>query len=304
MARSVPLSLQLPPHNVDARAAATAATSRALRAALAASLRSACSGFARASARLAVRRCAHRLCTVLRTSASATAPTSAHCRSRCSRHSCGRSCGAPPHYVRHCLAQCAPHRRPLNRRGGSDPPASPASIFRSFIQRESPIRPAGPALGSTPDAAGCGGVPWSPMSCLFGAKRGQRASCDCWTECMLWEGDPILLESFDLFRSCFPEHTRNSPEHTPEFPEHTALSAPGLLRSRRYQLPDRAQFARRDLPGDSRARTGHRSGQLISTTNSPLPAPKNGEPAGLIQARNDSIGVRRTKLVETDVCSA
>ena len=44
---------------------------------------------------------------------------------------------------------------PLNRRGGSDPPASPASIFRSFIQHESTIRPAGPALGSTPDAAGC-----------------------------------------------------------------------------------------------------------------------------------------------------
>ena len=160
MARSVPFSLQPPPHDVDARAAATAATSRALRAALAASLRSACSGFARASARLAVRRCAHRLCTVLRTSASATAPTSAHCRSRCSRHSCGRSCGARPHFARHCLAQYAPHRRPLNRRGGSDPPASPASIFRSFIQRESPIRPPGPALGSTPHASMMPGVPW------------------------------------------------------------------------------------------------------------------------------------------------
>ena len=57
----------------------------------------------------------------------------------------------------------APHRRPLNCRGGSDPPASPASIFRSFIQRESPIRPAGPALGSTPHASvmqGCPGAPW------------------------------------------------------------------------------------------------------------------------------------------------
>ena len=177
MARSVPFSLQPPPHDVDARAAATAATSRALRAALAASLRSACSGFARASARLAVRRCAHRLCTVLRTSASATAPTSAHCRSlACSRHSCGRSCGARPHFVRHCLAQCAPHRRPLNRRGGSDPPASPASIFRSFIQRESPIRPAGPALGSTPHASmmpACHGAPCPAFSAPFGVNRGR-----------------------------------------------------------------------------------------------------------------------------------
>ena len=32
--------------------------------------------------------------------------------------------------------QCL-HPRPFNRHGGSDPPASPASIFRSFILRES-----------------------------------------------------------------------------------------------------------------------------------------------------------------------
>ena len=66
-------------------------------------------------------------------------------------HSCGRSCGARPHFVPHsavhyCWPKCgrncrrlrqrashvcprlAPHRRPLNRRGGSPPPASPASI--------------------------------------------------------------------------------------------------------------------------------------------------------------------------------
>ena len=159
MARPVPFSLQPPPHDVDARAAATAATSRALRAALDASLRSA----SPASASPAQARgspfadALTRLCTVLRTSASATAPTSAHCRSRYSRHPCRssrrRSCGARRHHARHCLAQCAPHRRPLNRRGGSDPPGSPASIFRSFIQRESTIRPAGPALGSTPHAS-------------------------------------------------------------------------------------------------------------------------------------------------------
>ena len=110
------------------------------------------------------------------TSASATAPPSAHCRSQCSRHSCGRSCGARPHFARHCLAQCAPHRQPLNRRGGSDPPGSPASIFRSFIQRESTIRPAGPALGSTPHASvmlACHGAPCPAFSMPFGVKQGQ-----------------------------------------------------------------------------------------------------------------------------------
>ena len=69
----------------------------------------------------------------------------------------GTRAGAPAEpartSLRHCLAQCAPHRRPLNRRSGSDPPGSPASISRSFIQRESTIRPAGPALGSTPHAS-------------------------------------------------------------------------------------------------------------------------------------------------------
>ena len=87
--------------------------------------------------------------------------------------------GAPAeparHFVQHCLAQCAPHRRPLNRRGGSDPPASPASIFRSFIQRESPIRPAGPALGSTPDAAACRACHMTLFHAFlrpFGAKQG------------------------------------------------------------------------------------------------------------------------------------
>ena len=58
------------------------------------------------------------------TNRNAGAAIPAHRRSHRSRHSCKRSCGARLHFVRHCLAQCAPHRRPLKRRGGSDPPGS------------------------------------------------------------------------------------------------------------------------------------------------------------------------------------
>ena len=73
-----------------------------------------------------------------------------------SLHSCGRSCGAHPHFAPHravqlCPHECGhfrpplrqraahdclrlpPHRPPLNRRGGSLPPASPASIPPSLI---------------------------------------------------------------------------------------------------------------------------------------------------------------------------
>ena len=51
-----------------------------------------------------------RPCTMLRVSASATAPI-------------------PAQSARHCLAHSAPQCPPLTRRGGSDPPGSPASIF-------------------------------------------------------------------------------------------------------------------------------------------------------------------------------
>ena len=59
-----------------------------------------------------------RPCTMLRMSASTTAPI-------------------PAQSARHCLAHSAPQCPPLTRRGGSDPPGQPASIFRSFIQHES-----------------------------------------------------------------------------------------------------------------------------------------------------------------------
>ena len=124
-------------------------------------------------------------CTTLRKSASATtrdpeqksvptAPTSAHCRSHYSRHLCGRSCGARPHFVHHCLAQSAPHRRPFNRHGGSTARPATVSIPPSLIPQIRPSLPPGAALGSTPDAAGCGachGTLCPAFLWPFGAKR-------------------------------------------------------------------------------------------------------------------------------------
>ena len=69
-----------------------------------------------------------RRCTMLRMSASTAAPL--------------RAQTAP-----HCLAHFAPQCPPLNRRCGSDPPGSPASISRSLVQRQSGFRPAGAGLG-------------------------------------------------------------------------------------------------------------------------------------------------------------
>ena len=89
-------------------------------------------------------------------------------RSHRSRHSCRRSCGARLHFVRHCLAQCAPQRRPLNRRGGSPPPGSPASISRSPVQRKSGFRPAGAGFGVTPHASLMQGCQWAHCPVVSG----------------------------------------------------------------------------------------------------------------------------------------
>ena len=85
----------------------------------------------------------------------------AHHPTQYSPHSCGRSCGARPHFAPHravhwCPHDCGhrrlrlrqraahdclrlpPHRPPLNRRGGSPPPASPASIPQTLMQQAWP----------------------------------------------------------------------------------------------------------------------------------------------------------------------
>ena len=95
----------------------------------------------------------------------------AHSPPQCSLHSFARSCGARPHFAPHrvvhrCPHQCGhrrlrlrqraahdclrlpPHRPPLNRRGGSPSPASPASIPRTWMQQDWPFRTARGGLGS------------------------------------------------------------------------------------------------------------------------------------------------------------
>ena len=177
-------------------------------------------------------------CTALRESASATAPPSAHCRSQCSRHSCGRSCGARPHFARHCLAQCAPHRQPLNRRGGSDPPGPPTSIFRSFIQRESTIRPAGPALGSTPDAAGCWACHRAPCHAFFGPfgvkQRPEIVGPSVCSGTVSLDRCNYLIFSDRVSWSIQPD----SPEHTPALPRFRASSPLLTSRTRSISVPE------------------------------------------------------------------
>ena len=56
-------------------------------------------------------------------------------------HWCPPSCGCHRRRLRqraaHDCLRLPPHRPPLKRRGGSDPPGSPASISRSPVQHES-----------------------------------------------------------------------------------------------------------------------------------------------------------------------
>ena len=57
---------------------------------------------------------------------------------------------------------------PLNRRSGSGPPGSPASISPSLIPQIRPSLPPGAALGSTPHASVMLVVPCAAMACPMG----------------------------------------------------------------------------------------------------------------------------------------
>ncbi len=70
-----------------------------------------------------------------------------HRLAHCPVQSCPHKCGHHRHRLRQraahdCLRLC-PHRRPLTRRGGSPPPASPASIPRTSMLPIWPSRPPG-----------------------------------------------------------------------------------------------------------------------------------------------------------------
>ena len=84
-----------------------------------------------------------------------------------------------------CFARVhRPPRRPLplNRRSGSDPPGSPASISRSPVHRESGFDRPWPALGVTPHASVMQAyqrVPWRRPFGVFGCHQGPWG---CWSE--------------------------------------------------------------------------------------------------------------------------
>ena len=121
--------------------------------------------------------CGHRLRLVRRrTPCVAGAGFAVHRPPHCAVQSCPHKCG---HFhpslrqraSRDCLRACRP-ARPLKRHGGSDLPASPASIPLSLIPQIWPFRTAGAALGLTPHAArcrACHGYPCQGTSETFGA---------------------------------------------------------------------------------------------------------------------------------------
>ena len=159
---------------------------------------------------------------MLRMGASAAAPIPAHWprtpirgrRSHRSRHSCRRSCGARLHFVRHCLAQCAPQRRPLTRRGGCPPPGSPASISRPPVQRQSGFRPAMAGLGGHTPRIDDAGVPSGIRLCAFGVLGGHRGACGCWSERVSVRYTRIVILLSPRDPACHPPiHGRHTPEH-------------------------------------------------------------------------------------------
>jgi len=116
-----------------------------------------------------------------------------------SLHSRGCSCGARPHFVPHRAGHCCPHRcgqrrlrlrqraahdcprlrphrPPLTRRGGSLPPASPASIPPSLSPGFVAFLDAGRRFGLTPHASlmqACHRAPCPVLAGSSGAARGR-----------------------------------------------------------------------------------------------------------------------------------
>ena len=100
---------------------------------------------------------AGRRCTPCLAGAGFAAHRTAHRARYWCPHRCGHSCGRCRRRLRqraaHGCLRLRPPRPPLNRRGGSPPPASPASIPRTLMQQAWPSRTAGAALGLTPHAS-------------------------------------------------------------------------------------------------------------------------------------------------------
>ena len=99
-------------------------------------------------------------------------------------HRCGHHCRHSRRRAAHDLPQYPLHFRPLNRRGGSDEPSSPATISRTLMHQAWPSRPPGAALGLTPHASLMLALPCASLPCALRHYCRLRPPRCCWTERM------------------------------------------------------------------------------------------------------------------------
>ena len=166
-------------------------------------------------------------CTPCLAGAGFAAHRGAHRPSHRSLHSCGRSCGAHPHFAPHrvvhrsphqcghrprCLRQRAahdclrlrPHPPPLNRRGRSPPPPSPASIPPSLMQHAVPFLTARGGFGSHTPRSSLQGLPWVSMSGHFRDFRRLWTPGYCWIERMSHRHTLFIISTAAPGCACHP----------------------------------------------------------------------------------------------------
>ena len=148
---------------------------------------------------------------MLRMSASTAAPIPAHDPPHFRRHDCRRSRRLARHGASHRCPRSRRRSRPLNRRDGSPPPGSPASISRSPVQRESGFRPAGAGFGSTPHASmmqrAHARAERALRHCLAAFGR-LPASASCWIERVSVRYTRLVMNAGWPWRHLSPTDTR------------------------------------------------------------------------------------------------
>ena len=222
-------------------------------------------------------------------SASSAAPLPAHRPAHVLRHDCPRHCRRARRPARHgashrCPRSCRPGR-PLNRRGGSAAPGSPASIPRSPVQHRSGFRPARAGLGvHTPrifDAV----VPWRHMRCqspLQDVHRHPWAPLVGWTERVTARYTAIVMAGSPRVGCCRRAvRHRPSPLHERYTPD---PARPGRVRSasgRRIRIagpPPCTRGTMHDDAGPLRAR--HELADLVAGRSRERP-PRRSVACGL-----------------------
>ncbi len=120
-------------------------------------------------------------------------------------------CSAPPSVQ-------SPRRLHRASRDGVDSPIAHTAGFTDLTARG--------GLGSHTRRSRLQGVPPGPMSCLFGAFRGQTRSGDCWTERISHRYTRIFIALSPHGRVCpAPPYARTRKKHRPTYARHTRNSA-------------------------------------------------------------------------------